>query len=113
MIAVDDATIANMQEQLAQCEADGQRMAAEIANLQDRIKQAEPIVLAYAQANPIWHHPERGYQDPNGAHAWLRVCNEQSMMVGEYTADYSLPTEEELSRPTGAEELLARSKPKS
>lgn len=32
-------------------------------------------------------------------------------MVGEYVADYSPLTPEELAQPTGAEELLAQSKP--
>lgn len=36
---------------------------------------------------------------------------QKTHMVGQYVADYTELTPEELAQPTGAEELLARSKP--
>lgn len=53
----------------------------------------------------------RAHDVLNGANAVLHMRANQQHKVGDYIADYSPLTEAELTQPTGAEELLANSKP--
>jgi hypothetical protein len=62
-MAVADAVRAYADE----CTAAAQ---ARIVDLEALVRAAKPIVDEYAIRNPRWES-DNGWQDPNGAHAWL------------------------------------------